>query len=74
LESLITFFCTQIILLYQLLQVVTTFEQVFDRMLEVHAKISHARDPESNKKCINDDLGYYGVPVEAVKYCIETYP
>jgi hypothetical protein len=43
-------------------------------MLEVHAKISHARDPESNKKCINDDLGYYGVPVEAVKYCIETYP
>ncbi len=28
----------------------------------------------SNKKCINDDLGYYGVPIEAVKCFIKSCP
>jgi hypothetical protein len=29
--------------------VFTNFEQMFDVKLEAHAKISHARDPKSNK-------------------------
>lgn len=54
--------------------VVTTFEQVFDVMLEAHSKISHVRDPKTKKKYINDYLGYYGVPREAAKCFVETCP
>ena len=53
---------------------VTTYEQVFDVILEAHNKISHARDVRKNKKCINEDLGYYGVPEQAVQCFIDTCP
>ena len=48
--------------LYRKNKVVTTFEKVFDVILEAHSTISHARNPKSNLSCITDTLGYYGVP------------
>ena len=53
---------------------VTTYEQVFDVILEAHNKLSHASDVRKNKKCINEDLGYYGVPEQAVQCFIDTCP
>ncbi len=52
----------------------TTYEQVFDVILEAHNKLSLAMDVRKNKKCINDDLGYYGVPEQAVQCFIDTCP
>jgi len=60
--------------LYRKNKVVTTFEKVFDVILEAHSRISHARNPKSNLSCITDTLGYYGVPIEAVKHFINTCP
>jgi len=60
--------------LYRKNKVVTTFEQVFDVILEAHTRISHARNPKTNLSCITDTLGYYGVPVKAVEYFIQTCP
>jgi hypothetical protein len=34
----------------------------------------HARSVSTNKKCINDQLGYYGVPKDAVECFIKTCP
>jgi hypothetical protein len=55
-------------------KVATTFDQVFDVIWEAHSRISHAHNPKSNLTCITDTLGYYGVPVEAVKHFINTCP
>jgi hypothetical protein len=60
--------------LYRKNKVVTTFEQVSDVILEAHTRISHARNPKTNLSCITDTLGYYGVPVKAVEYFIQTCP
>ena len=60
--------------LYRKNKVVTTFEQVFDVILEAHTRISHARNPKTNLSCITDTLGYYGVPVKAVECFIQTCP
>ena len=54
--------------------VVTTYEQVFDVIHEAHVKLRHARDTRKNKKAINDDLGYYGVPEQAVQCFLDTCP
>jgi hypothetical protein len=54
--------------------VVTTLEGVCDVILEAHAKINHARSVATNKKCINEPLGYYGVPKDAVECFIKTCP
>jgi hypothetical protein len=56
------------------IKVVTTFEKVFDVILEAHSRISHACNPKSNLTCITDTLGYFGVPIEAVKHFINTCP
>jgi hypothetical protein len=47
---------------------------VFEVILEAHLKLKHARDTRKNKKCINDDLGYYGVPEQAAQCFIDTCP
>ena len=60
--------------LYRGDKVVTTLEQVYDVILEAHTKINHARSVNTNKKCINDQLGYYGVPKDAVECFIKTCP
>jgi hypothetical protein len=60
--------------LYRKNKVVTTFEQVFDVILEAHTRISHASNPKTNLSCITNTLGYYGVPVKAVEYFIQTCP
>lgn len=60
--------------LYREGKVVTTFEKVFDVIQEAHRKISHAMDPWKNKKVINDDLGYYGVPASVIEFFIKTCP
>jgi len=44
--------------LYRKNKVVTTFEKVFDVILEAHSRISHAQNPKSNLTCITDTLGY----------------
>jgi hypothetical protein len=54
--------------------VVVTFEEVFDIIREAHTKISHAQDAEKNKKVINEQLGYHGVPKSCVQYFIDTCP
>jgi hypothetical protein len=54
--------------------VVVTFEEVFDVIREAHTKISHAQDAEKNKKVINEQLGYHGVPKSCVQYFIDTCP
>ena len=53
---------------------VTTYEQVFEIIHEGHIKWKHARDVRKNERCINDDLGYYGVPEQAVQCFIDTCP
>jgi len=55
-------------------QTVTTFERVFDVILEAHKKLSHAKCPRRNKLTINRDLNYYGVPQDAVKCFIDCCP
>jgi hypothetical protein len=52
--------------------VVGTFEEVFDIIGEAHTKISHAQDADKNKKFINEQLGYHGVPKSCVQYFIDT--
>jgi hypothetical protein len=59
---------------YRKNKVVTTFEKVFNVILEAHSRISHAQNPKSNLTCITETLGCYGVPVEAVKHFINTCP
>jgi hypothetical protein len=54
--------------------VVTTYKQVFHIIHEGHEKLKHARDVCKNKKCVNYDLGYYGVPEQAVQSFIDTCP
>lgn len=54
--------------------VVVTFEEVFDIIREAHTKISHAQDADKNKRVINEDLGYHGVPKSCVQYFIDTCP
>jgi hypothetical protein len=53
--------------LYRQNKVVTSYEQVFDVILEAHTKISHARSAKSNLHCITNNLGYYGVPIKAME-------
>jgi hypothetical protein len=54
--------------------VVVTFKEVFDIIREAHTKISHAQDAEKNKKVINEQLGYHGVPKSCVQHFIDTCP
>ncbi len=54
--------------------VVVAFEEVFDIIREAHTKISHMIDAEKNKKVINEDLGYHGVPKSCVQFFIDTCP
>jgi hypothetical protein len=51
---------------------VTTYDPVFDLILEAQNKLSHARDVKKNKKCINEDLGYYGLPEQVIQCFIDT--
>jgi hypothetical protein len=37
-------------------------------------RMYHARSVATNKKCINEQLGYYGVPKDAVECFIKTCP
>ncbi len=60
--------------LYRQNKVVTTFENLFDVILETHNQISHARSTKSNLLCIKNTLGYYGVPFNAVKTYVQTCP
>jgi hypothetical protein len=60
--------------LYRDDKVVTTFEQVFDVLLEAHGSIGHRRDLKSNLDTCKDTLGYYGVPLAAVKFFVNTCP
>ncbi len=46
--------------------VVTSLDRVYDIIVEAHTKINHARSVATNKKCINEQFGYYGVPKDAV--------
>jgi hypothetical protein len=46
--------------LYRQNKVVTTFENLFDVILEAHNQISNARSTKSNLLCIKNTLGYYG--------------
>jgi hypothetical protein len=52
--------------------VVTTYEEVFEVIQEAHVKLKHARDTRKNKKCINQDLVFNGVPEQAVACYIDT--
>ncbi len=60
--------------LYRGDKVVTTLEGVYEVILEAHSKINHARSVATNKRCINDQLGYYGVPKDAVECFVKTCP
>jgi hypothetical protein len=53
---------------------VTTFERIFDVILQAHRKIGHARDVKKNKDTVNDDLMFYNVPRVAVKCFVDTCP
>jgi hypothetical protein len=53
---------------------VTTYEEVFEVIQEAHVKLKHARDTRKNKKCINQDLVFNGVPEQAVACYIDTCP
>lgn len=53
---------------------VTTYEKVFDVILEAHKKVGHRRDPRMHKTVINNDLGYYVVPATAVSFFIDCCP
>jgi hypothetical protein len=53
-------------------KVVTTFERIFDVILQAHQKLGHARDVKKNKDTINEDMNYYGVPRVAVKCFVDT--
>jgi hypothetical protein len=52
--------------------VVVTFEEVFDIIRETNTKISHAQDADKNKKVINEQLGYHGVPKSCVHTSVES--
>ncbi len=41
-------------------------------ILEVHMKLNHACSNSKNKECINEHLGYYGVPNTVVQCFVET--
>jgi hypothetical protein len=53
---------------------VTTFERVFDAILEAHSSIGHARDPRKHKDYLRDNLNYFGIPGPAVQMFINTCP
>ncbi len=59
------------VMLYRKGKVATTFEKAFDVIQEAHHKISHAMNPLSNKRIINDDLGYYGAPASVIEFSIK---
>ncbi len=44
-------------------KVVTTFEQVFNAILEAHYSIGHSRIPRKHKDFLRDNLNYFGIPV-----------
>jgi len=52
-------------------KVVTTFERIFDVILQAHQKLGRARDMKKNKDTINEDTNYYGVPRVAVKCFVD---
>ncbi len=60
--------------LYRKEKVVTTFEQVFDVILETHSSIGHSRDSRKHKDCLKDTLNYFGIPGPAVQMFINTCP
>ncbi len=60
--------------LYRKGKVVTTFERVFDVILEAHSSIGHSRDPRKHKDYLKDTLNYFGIPGPAVQMFINTCP
>ncbi len=55
-------------------KVVTTFERVFDVILEAHSSIGHSRDFRKHKDYLKDTLNYFGIPGPAVQMFINTCP
>ncbi len=53
-------------------KVVTTFQHVFDAILEAHSSIGHSRDHRKHKDYLRDNLKYYGIPGPAVQMFINT--
>jgi hypothetical protein len=53
---------------------VTTFERVFDAILEAHSSIGHSRDHRKHKDYLRDNLNYFGIPGPAVQMFINTCP
>ncbi len=49
--------------LYRKGKVVTTFEQVFNAILEAHSSIGHSRIPRKHKDFLRENLNYFGIPV-----------
>jgi hypothetical protein len=60
--------------LYRQNKVVTTFENLFDVILEAHNQISHARSTKSHLLCIKNTLECYGVTFNTVKMFVQTCP
>jgi hypothetical protein len=55
-------------------KVVTTFERVFDAILEAHSSIGHSRNPRKHKDFLRDNLKYFGIPGPAVQMFTNTCP
>ncbi len=51
---------------------VTTFERVFDVILEAYSSIGHSRDFRKHKDYLKDALSYFGIPGPAVQMLINT--
>lgn len=60
--------------IYRKGKVVTTFERVFDAILEAHSSIGHSRDFRKHKSFLSDNLNYFGIPGPAVQMFINTCP
>jgi hypothetical protein len=60
--------------LYQKGKEITTFECVFDMILEAHSSIGHSRDHKKHKDFLRETLNYFGIPGAAVQFFIKTCP
>jgi hypothetical protein len=54
--------------------VATTFEHMFDVILEAHSSIGHSRDHRKHKDFLRDNLNYFGIPGPAVQFFVNTCP
>jgi hypothetical protein len=60
--------------MYRKGKIVTTFERVFDAILEAHSSIGHSRDHRKHNDYLRDSLNYFGIPGPAVQLFINTCP